>query len=232
MRYRVQDPMRQLSGALQAKVKPLITQCCMVALYAGEKSEDADARALAKQAVHLAKTWERRKCNHKDALAPGACLEEVIGAWCVMKLTAGPENKHRYVLAADDAHIRRARRRAVPGLPIVHYSASVLVLEPMSDATARHIAFMDANKSAVSAVEQRLLAQSEPVAPPAPVRVKRKRAKEPNPLSRRKTKVDRTPPAAAASAQEAQSGAAATAPSDTATRRRRKKRGRGAASAA
>ena len=87
MRYRVQDPMRQLSGALQAKVKPLITQCCMVALYAGEKSEDADARALAKQAVHLAKTWERRKCNHKDALAPGACLEEVIGAWCVMKLT-------------------------------------------------------------------------------------------------------------------------------------------------
>ena len=40
-RYKVGDPLRQLGNVLQAKVKPMITQCCMVALY------NAEARASA-----------------------------------------------------------------------------------------------------------------------------------------------------------------------------------------
>lgn len=210
--------MRQIQNALHAaKVKPMITQCCMVALYNAEKEAQPEDKGRAKQTVALAKEWERRKCNHKDALAPGTCLEEVIG----------PANKHRYVLAADDPIVRRMRRRVVPGLPILHYTQSVLVLEPMSSLTERHIAHMESDKSAISPAERRLLEKAgeeeegeKEEASEAPKPVKRKRAKEPNPLSKKKPKA-REPPAAPAPPPSSESTAQQTS-------RRRKKRGRGA----
>jgi len=184
----------------------MITQCCMAALYHAEKeAEGVDARRV-QAAIAQAKTWERRKCNHREAQPPHDCLASVIG----------PENQHRYMLAADDVEVRRARRREVPGLPILHYAQSVLILEPMSDVTERHIAHLEANKSAISANEQRLLAQSDTApAAPAPAPVKRKRAKGPNPLSVKKKKV--AAPAAPPATDAAASG----------QRRRHKKRGRG-----
>lgn len=216
VRYQVQDPLKQLVNVLQAKVKPMITQCCMVALYEAEKASEGNDLRQAKDAIALAKTWERRKCNHKEAIAPGECLASVIG----------PTNQHRYILAADDAYIRRARRRTVPGLPLLHYSQSVLVLEPMSDVTERHIAEMEAHKSTVSVTEQKILAHAaEPTPAPAPLPPKRKRAKEPNPLSvKKKKKGEAAPPTTSAtSPHKAPEG------SDT-KRRRHKKRGRGSSS--
>ncbi|WFD26802.1 hypothetical protein MNAN1_001789 [Malassezia nana] len=206
VRYQVQEPTRQLGQVLQGKVKPMITQCCMVALYDAEKEAEGEEARRIHDAIAQAKTWERRKCNHREAQTPSDCLASVIG----------PTNQHRYILAADDAEVRRARRKQVPGLPILHYAQSVLILEPMSDVTERHIAQLEANKSAVTTTEKRLLAQADtaPV-PAAPAPVKRKRAKEPNPLSVKKKKGPTAPAAPASDA--AASG----------QRRRSKKRGRG-----
>ena len=45
-----------LERTIQAPVKPMITQCCMEALYRS-KNEDA---------ITLAKRFERRRCGHRD----------------------------------------------------------------------------------------------------------------------------------------------------------------------
>ncbi|WFD30308.1 hypothetical protein MSPP1_001326 [Malassezia sp. CBS 17886] len=182
VRFHVADPTRQLGVALHGKVKPMITQCCMVALYDAEKAalasgDRADAQR-AKATVALAKEWERRKCNHREALPPAECIADVVG----------PSNQHRYMLAADDALVRRTRRRIVPGLPMLHYSQSVLVLEPMSDVTERDIAEREQAKSAIPSAERRLLRQTAPALPPAHAPVKRRGAKAPNPLSVKKPK--------------------------------------------
>ena len=48
-----------------------MTQCCMEALYAGGKD--------IQKVTNLAKTFERRRCNHRTAIAPDECLTDVIG---------------------------------------------------------------------------------------------------------------------------------------------------------
>ena len=201
VRLNVQEPLKQLGMVLQAKVKPMITQCCMAALYEAEMHSQGDEKQMYKRVIALAKEWERRKCNHKETQPPIECLSSVIG----------PVNQHRYVLAADSASVRRAHRRQVPGLPMLHYSQSVLILEPMSDVTERHIAHLEQSRSALDPEEQRLLPTMPAPAPaPAP---KRKRAKGPNPLSVKKKK--------------AAPAAAPPTPAASAKRRRHKKRGRG-----
>lgn len=212
VQYKVHDPLHQLGNVLcTSKVKPMITQCCMVALYNAEKEGESDEKARASQTVALAKQWERRKCNHREPLAPGACLEQVIG----------PTNQHRYMLAADDPMVRRMLRRGIPGLPIVHYSQSVLVLEPMSDVTERHIAHIEANKSAISSAERQLLEQDkDEEAPEAAQPPKRKRPKAPNPLSVKKPKAAKAPPPPRAPEPHTETTAQQSS-------RRRKKRGRG-----
>ena len=190
VRFQVHEPLKQLGSVLHGKVKPMITQCCIAALYDAENHarnelQNSDEQQTYKQAIALAKTWERRKCNHKETQTAGACIASVIGE----------KNQHRYMLAADDVQVRRSLRRSVPGLPIVHYSQSVLVLEPMSDVTERHITHMEQSKSALSIEEQRILqtpafspASTNANAPSQPVAPKRKRAKGPNPLSVKKSK--------------------------------------------
>lgn len=77
--------------------------------------------------VDLAKTFERRRCNHRQAIPPDECLTDVVGA----------TNKHRYVLAAQSKHLRE-KLDAIPGLPLIHFNPrGVLVLSPASRATLR-----------------------------------------------------------------------------------------------
>lgn len=128
--------------------------------------------------------------------------------------------QHRYILAADDTHVRRSRRREVPGLPIMHYSQSVLVLEPMSDLTERDIWQREQGKSALSVHEQHILQHMDSAPPPAPPPPKRKRAKEPNPLSVKKKKTPQK-------LKEGQATSPAPAPALDTKRRRNKKRGSG-----
>lgn len=55
-------------GCADAKV---ITQCCVEALYKLGKEYQ--------QVTNLAKTFERRRCNHREAIEPDACLKDVVG---------------------------------------------------------------------------------------------------------------------------------------------------------
>ncbi|CAL9732924.1 rRNA-processing protein Utp23p [Monosporozyma unispora] len=111
---------KSLGQTLQAEVKPMITQCCMQALYATENQD----------AISLAKTYERRRCNHppKDPKNPLECIESVVNI--------NGENKHRYVVASQNIELRRKLRR-IPGVPILHINRAVMVMEPLSDASAR-----------------------------------------------------------------------------------------------
>ncbi|KAF8912838.1 Fcf1-domain-containing protein [Gymnopilus junonius] len=112
------DFVKQIQTMLHGDVKPMITQCCIHELYLQGKSQQP--------AVDLAKTFERRKCNHREPIPGDECLTSVVG----------DKNKHRYVVATQ-SHPLRVKLRSVPATPIVHMNRSVMVLEPPSDITLR-----------------------------------------------------------------------------------------------
>lgn len=97
----------------------MITQCCVEALYKlGPEYQSC---------TNTAKTFERRRCNHREAIDPDECLKDVIGG----------TNKHNYVLASQSATLRQ-KLQNVPGLPIIHFNPrQVPVLSPPSIATTR-----------------------------------------------------------------------------------------------
>lgn len=106
------------------KVKPLITQCSMRHLYARKDEPGIQA------AIENAKGLERRRCGHHpdnyaEPLSTLDCLSSVVG----------PTNKHKYVVASNDADVRRAMR-FIPGVPICYVSRSVCIMEPMSSGSA------------------------------------------------------------------------------------------------
>lgn len=114
------DLVKGLQRTLQAEVKVMITQCCMQVLYELGNQD----------AISMAKEFERRRCNHnpKDPKTPIECIESIANI--------SGNNKHRYIVASQDIDIRRKLRR-VPGIPLVHISRAVMVMEPLSDASAK-----------------------------------------------------------------------------------------------
>ncbi|CDO72319.1 hypothetical protein BN946_scf184977.g16 [Trametes cinnabarina] len=179
---------KQLGIVLQGTVKPsdvppppafhcthyqsVITQCCIHELYLQGKEQQP--------AVDLAKTFERRKCNHREAIPGDDCISSVVG----------DTNKHRYVVASH-SHELRQKLRAIPGVPIVHMNRSVMILEPPSDATLRVKALSE--EKALHASEPEVAKLPAP-APQEP-RKKKKGPKGPNPLSvKKKKKTDAQPP--------------------------------------
>jgi len=166
--------LKHLGSVLQGTVKLMITQCCIHELYLQGK--------LQQPAVDLAKSFERRKCNHKEAIPGDECLASVIG----------DSNKHRYVVATLSQPLR-VKLREIPAVPIVHINRSVMVLEPPSDATL---------KSKETSEEQALHPTASDLAllPPKdiaePLHKKKKGPKGPNPLSvkKKKTKPDEVTP--------------------------------------
>ncbi|KAF8523152.1 Fcf1-domain-containing protein [Hysterangium stoloniferum] len=160
------DLVKQFASVLQGNVKPMITQCCMVELYKLGRGEQP--------AVDLAKSFERRKCNHREAIPGDDCVASVVGE----------TNKHRYVIASDSQEMR-TRLQGVPGVPVVHLNRTVMVLEPPSEAT------MEAKRKAE---EKALLPASDgrPVigdVNATELKRKRKGPKGPNPLSVKKKKI-------------------------------------------
>lgn len=185
-RYKITDTVHQFSNVLQSKkVKPLITQCCMVALYKlGKEHQDA---------VDIAKQWERRMCNHREAIDPEECVKQCVGS----------HNKHRYIVASERGELRRDLRLKVVGLPMMHFAQAVMVMEPMSPLTKTQIEANEARKLSLPASEASLLrsapsvevdivggepAESGDAQEPAPPVRKPRGAKAPNPLSVRKSK--------------------------------------------
>lgn len=116
----------------------MITQCCIHELYIAGRSQQP--------AVDLAKTFERRKCNHREAIPGDDCLASVVGPYSIRlihnpKLDAyssayfeGDSNKHRYIVATRSQPLR-VKLRQIPAVPIIHINRSVVVLEPPSDLT-------------------------------------------------------------------------------------------------
>ncbi|KAB5530486.1 Fcf1-domain-containing protein [Coniochaeta sp. 2T2.1] len=119
-----------LERTLHGTVKPLITQCSIRHLYASNSDPSVQA------AIEVAKNvCERRRCGHHPDTHPQPlstleCLSSVVDP-------AGTgTNKHRYCVASQEMDVRR-HMRGVKGVPLIYVNRSVMILEPMPDATRR-----------------------------------------------------------------------------------------------
>ncbi|GAA6018377.1 hypothetical protein JCM11491_005950 [Sporobolomyces phaffii] len=136
----------RLQDVLQGTVKPMITQCCIQALY--------DQGPEGQAAVDLAKEFERRKCNHLKPRPESECLESVCR----------DENRNRYVVATQSTELRSSLRK-VPGTPIVYIARSVVLLESPSDQTLAKKHAMETSKLHAPAAELALLSGKPLVEP-------------------------------------------------------------------
>jgi len=182
---------KQFGVVLQGTIKPMITQCCIHELYLSGKSNQP--------AVDLAKTFERRKCNHREPIPGDECLADVVG----------DTNKHRYVLATQSQPLR-SKLRNIPAVPIVHINRSVVVLEPPSDSTIKAKEMNEEQALHPTAPDMALISTAKPEEPP---RKRRKGPKGPNPLSMKKKKV--TPESASAAKKDKGKEKAKTAQAST-----------------
>lgn len=160
------DIVKQLSTVLQGEVKPMITQCCIHELYLQGNSQQS--------ATDLAKTFERRKCNHKEAIPGDDCLLNVVG----------DKNKHRYVITTQSQSLR-VQLRTVPATPIVHVNRSVVILEPPSDVTLQAKARAEEQVLHATVLDKGHTPTSTTDHPPMK---NKKGPKGPNPLSVKKKK--------------------------------------------
>ncbi|KAG5513523.1 hypothetical protein PMAC_000955 [Pneumocystis sp. 'macacae'] len=172
IKYKI-DIVKQLERALQGKIKPMITQCCIQKLYE-TKQQDT---------ISLAKTYERRRCNHKDSpLSPEDCIYSIVNI--------NGKNKHRYVVATQSLDIR-IRLRNIPGVPLSYISRSVLILEPSSFPTIKAKELQEQEKLGLKKEESKKILGSKRKQDEIslPKKKRRKGPREPNPLSVKKKKV-------------------------------------------
>ncbi|KAL8711921.1 MAG: hypothetical protein Q9225_007036, partial [Loekoesia sp. 1 TL-2023] len=79
--------------------------------------------------ISLAKSMERRRCNHHeldDPLSTLECLSNVIDP------KESATNRNRYVVASQEEEVRRFCR-GLKGVPLVYVKRSVMILEPMAE---------------------------------------------------------------------------------------------------
>ncbi|KAJ3476304.1 hypothetical protein NLG97_g9172 [Lecanicillium saksenae] len=117
-----------LERTVHGKVKPMITQCEIRKLY--EKKNEPGIR----DAIELAKNYERRRCGHHPdeypkPLSTLECLSSVVDP------KQSGQNKHRYVVASQSQEVRR-KLRGVRAVPLIYIKRSVMILEPMADDSA------------------------------------------------------------------------------------------------
>jgi len=187
------DLIAGLERTLHGQVKPMITQCSIRHLYAAAKEPGVS------YLIDKAKTYERRRCNHlpedyPEPLSTKECLASVVDP------KSSNTNKHRYVVASQELEVRK-HMRGVLGVPLVYINRSVMIMEPMADATAGNrereekIKFRDGLKSRGSGSLKRKREDGQETGE-KPVSTeddpkkskKRKGLKEPNPLSVKKPK--------------------------------------------
>ncbi|WWC72784.1 uncharacterized protein I206_106748 [Kwoniella pini CBS 10737] len=189
------DIVKILKDVVQGEIKPMITQCCMEALYALGKDQQAT--------TNIAKTFERRRCNHRTAIDGNDCLKDMIGQ----------TNKHRYVLASQSLALRTSLEN-VPGLPIIHFNRTgVLVLSPPSIATIREKNKNEEEKRLKGLREMEGIIDGENVVAPNNTAISnqpiqgggRKKIKGPNPLSMKKKKSKIPPPSSGVESKDNES---------------------------
>lgn len=110
------DLIKGINRTIQDECKPMITQCCIHKLYLSNNQP----------AIDLAKTFERRKCNHKTAIEPIDCIQSIVNIDGI--------NKHRYVVASNNYDLRKSLRK-IPGVPMIFMNRAVMVMEPLSEAS-------------------------------------------------------------------------------------------------
>lgn len=174
-----------LSRTIQGETKPMITQCCMQVLY-DSKNQNA---------IDMAKEFDRRRCNHCKPIDPKDCIESITNI--------DGTNKHRYIVAAQDIDIRKSLRK-IPGIPLVFMNRLVMVMEPLSQASARYTVHFERKKLTLGLNNAKPagkkpdptdhsinLSESLLKSPASkPTKRKLKGLKEPNPLSVKKKKVE------------------------------------------
>ncbi|KAK6460590.1 Fcf1-domain-containing protein [Scheffersomyces coipomensis] len=165
---------RGLKNTIQGEVKPMITQCCMEALYATKNQH----------AIDLAKTFERRRCNHREAIDPSKCIDSIVDI--------KGENKHRYVVATQDQDLRK-KFRNIPGTPLIFMDKSVMILEPLSRASSKQYDDLESKKLTQGLNDQKVgyinkIEEKEKDNEGEVTHKKRKGPKAPNPLSIKKKK--------------------------------------------
>lgn len=263
------DTLGLVTRLLGADTKYMITQCCVEALYKLGKEYQG--------VVDVAKRAERRKCNHREALAPTDCIKDVVGesrsargravgpcpcpsvpsiprglsapppffpqaiTSLALDLRAdfapGESNKHRYVLCLSSAKFQ-AQMAAVPGLPIVHFNATgVLVLSPPSQATVRaKLAQEDERRRAGAALLDGVVDGENVKGAPgsasaavaeAETRSRKQGPKAPNPLSMRKKKRKADGGEGGGKGREEVEGEGEGDGEDPGRKKKRRKRGRG-----
>ena len=74
---------------------------------------------------------ERRRCNHHELEQPLSTLECLAS---VIDPKGSNTNKNRYVVASQSEEVRR-HCRAIRGVPLVYVKRSVMVMEPMAEAS-------------------------------------------------------------------------------------------------
>jgi U3 small nucleolar RNA-associated protein 23 len=117
------DLVARLQKVLGGQVKPMITTCDMRHLY--------NAKPKNETLILQAKEYERRRCNHQDLEEPLStleCLSEVVDP------KDNGTNKNRYIVASNDARVR-GHMRSIAGVPLIYISKSVVLMEPMANAT-------------------------------------------------------------------------------------------------
>jgi U3 small nucleolar RNA-associated protein 23 len=83
------------------------------------------------EAIELAKTFERRRCNHHTLDEP---LSELECLTSVVDPKGSGTNKNRYIVACQLAPVR-VHMRGVLGVPLVYVKKSVMIMEPMAEKT-------------------------------------------------------------------------------------------------
>lgn len=86
--------------------------------------------------IDKAKTYERRRCDHRpedypEPLSTKDCLASVVDP------KGSKTNKHLYVVASQELEVRKFMR-GILGVPLVYISRSVMIMEPMAGATAEN----------------------------------------------------------------------------------------------
>lgn len=92
--------------------------------------------------IAVAKSLERRRCNHHlldEPLTTLECFRDIIDP------KQSHTNPHRYVVASQEEDVRRYCR-SVQGVPLVYVKRSVMIMEPMSEDTAKLKERMDKSK--------------------------------------------------------------------------------------
>ncbi|KAH9879056.1 hypothetical protein J1614_002491 [Plenodomus biglobosus] len=194
------DLVARLQKMLGGQVKPMITTCDMRHLYLAKPKNET--------LILQAKEYERRRCNHQDLEQPLStldCLSSVVDP------KDNNTNKFRYIVCSNDVDVRKRMRR-IAGVPLIYISKSVVLMEPMANATEELREREEKSKFKMGLKGQRKPDAGEKrkrnddeaqggestevtsTADAKPSKKRQKGPKGPNPLSVKKAKKDQGPP--------------------------------------